>query len=119
MTTSQHLALDVSVWCLGITFMLSLAFVIIYGLSRWWEHESGRNLMAFEVVIMLVTGSSLARFFFDEHTWFMWLRTGIFLFVPIILAWRLWMLIRVQYLSLDDQTPGGHRYDAKHEHDKA
>ncbi len=110
-----HLAFVISVISLAATFFLSLAFVVVYGLSRWWEHESGRNMMAFDFVIMLVTGLSLARLIFDDHTWFLWLRVCVLAFVPIIIGWRLLMLIRVQYFTLDDRSAETRRYDAKHD----
>lgn len=116
MDRSLHSAFLVSEIALWVTFALSVGFVVVYGFSRWWEHESGRNMMAFEVALALVTGMTLSRLIFDEHDWYAWLRTCIFIFVPITLAWRLWMLIRVQYFSsLDDDDVHSRRYDGQHD----
>lgn len=121
MEGSARVAINISIIALYATFFASLAFVVVYAFSKWWEHESGRNMMSFEVAITLVTGSSLSRLYFHDHVWYTWLRTAIFLPVPIILVWRLWMLIRVQYLSsLDDSDEMSLSYDPKHDQsDKA
>lgn len=81
--------------------VLAIAFVALYAsTARWWETESGRNVMAFMAVVAVQLTLSVVRIFsLVRGEWFLWLRLGTFVFVPVVLAWRLWMLVRVQILD--------------------
>jgi hypothetical protein len=99
-------------------FLVSIAFVVVYAFVPWWVHGSGRNVMALMASLSLFTGLAVVRIFFGDTSWFLWLRLMVLCTIPIILGWRLWMLIRVQYLrarspelSQNDRDDHGERYD--------
>lgn len=83
-----------------ITFVTSLAFVIVYHLSaRWWENDFGKSLMTYQVTMTIVLGLSISRIVLggSEHPLFGWLRFGVFAVVPLALTWRIAVLIRLQW----------------------
>jgi hypothetical protein len=86
-----------------LSALLATGFVVLYlFVARWWASEAGRHLMAFNTVIAVVLWLSVIRVFVPGSAnvaWFAWLRTGVFAFVPVVLGWRLWMLVRVQVLD--------------------
>jgi hypothetical protein len=86
-----------------LSALLATGFVVLYlFVARWWASEAGRHLMAFNTVIAAVLWLSVIRVFVPgsaELAWFAWLRVGVFAFVPVVLGWRLWMLVRVQILD--------------------
>ncbi len=105
MSGSARLAAEVGNAALVSTFLLCLAFVLIYAAtSRWWQYEAGRNMMALMAALAAVTGLGTLRLvYLGGGEAFLWLRVAVFAFVPAVLAWRLWMLIRIQILRPDEK----------------
>jgi hypothetical protein len=93
-----------------LSALLATGFVVLYlFVARWWASEAGRHLMAFNTVIAVVLWLSVIRVFVPGSAnvaWFAWLRTGVFAFVPVVLGWRLWMLVRVQVLDRRHERRG-------------
>ncbi len=52
--------------------------------------------MSFTGSIALVLMLSAARVFFGDSSWFQFVRLIAFFSLPWVLAWRLWMLYRLQ-----------------------
>lgn len=81
-----------------LTFLLAAAYAIVYHFTaRWWESEFGRSLMSLKIAIAVVTGLALPRILFDsDQAWYQALRVIVFVAVPLTLAWRLAVLIKIQ-----------------------
>jgi len=86
-----------------ISAIVATSFVVAYHFtSRWWRTEVGRNLQAYMFisaglldlgVVRAVTNSS------PDAGWFIYLRLVFFSAVPIVIGWRLWILIKLQILA--------------------
>jgi hypothetical protein len=93
----------------------AVAFVALYHLSSpWWRSEAGRHVMSFMGIIGAVLILTLIRIVagakVDAHwPWFTWLRVVVFAGVPGVIAWRLWMLWRLQYRGRTWAQVRGHR----------
>jgi len=81
-----------------VTFLVSLAFCVVYHLkARWWENEFGKSLMTYQLAITGVLGLAIPRIFMgSDNIVYMILRIFVFTCVPVALAWRLSVLIKVQ-----------------------
>jgi uncharacterized membrane protein len=88
--------------------LLCIAFVVTYhwrtgGTWRRWgawrASEAGRHFMVsmavFAAVLTLTAVRVIAGAELDTP-WFQRLRTAVFAGVPVVFAWRLWLLIRAQ-----------------------
>jgi hypothetical protein len=73
---------------------------VVYQITaRWWEREDGRHVMSFMFVIAAVLVLSVIRVYVPgsaDLLWFNVLRLVVFAFVPVVLGWRLVMLLRAQ-----------------------
>lgn len=90
-----------------LTFLLAAAYAIVYHFTaRWWETEFGRSLMSLKIAIAAVTGLSIPRILFGLNSeWYAVLRIVVFVAVPLTLAWRLAVLIKIQLGSRkEDQS---------------
>lgn len=75
----------------------SVAFVVLYQLWADWRRERmGPHVMAFMGSLAAVFALSSIRLVFGDSTWFVALRTVVFVAVPAVLYWRLWLLIKTQ-----------------------
>jgi hypothetical protein len=83
-----------------VTTVLAWVFCILYHfLAPWWRSEMGRNVMVYGLVVAAVLSLSVVRFASDavvETPWFAVLRLAVFAGVPVVIAWRIAILIRVQ-----------------------
>lgn len=81
-----------------ITFLLALAYAVVYHFtSRWWESEFGRSLMSLKIAIAAVTGLAVPRILWGLNSpAYTLLRLVVFIAVPVALAWRLVVLIKLQ-----------------------
>lgn len=84
-----------------VSTLLALAIVVLYHLSSPWRRsEAGRHLMTFTAVIavvLLLTAIRVVAGAGLDTPWFQWVRTVVFVGVPIVLAWRLAILWRAQF----------------------
>lgn len=78
--------------------VMAVTFCVAYHLSaRWWRSEEGRHLMSFTAVIAAVLILWTIGALTPAHgPWWLVLRLVAFSGVPIVLAWRLLMLYRLQ-----------------------
>lgn len=74
----------------------------------WYKDQVGLHLMAYMsvfavvidlAVISVVTGAT------RQDDWFAWIRTVVFVLVPIVLAWRDWIVVRT-YLQKEENNEG-------------
>lgn len=84
-----------------LTFLLAAAYAIIYHFTaRWWESEFGRSLMSLKIAITAVTGLAIPRILFGlTGPAYTMIRLVVFIAVPVTLAWRLVVLIKLQVLK--------------------
>lgn len=80
------------------TFLLASAYAIVYHFTaRWWENEFGRSHMAMKIALAAVTGLAIPRILTGANSdWYLLLRLAVFVAVPLTLAWRLVVLIKIQ-----------------------
>jgi hypothetical protein len=76
----------------------AVAFVVVYGVFvEWRRTPMGRHLMAFmSALAAVLLLSSVGQFAFRGSLWFLLLRLVTFAAVPLVLYWRLAILIRTQ-----------------------
>ncbi len=77
-----------------VTAALSWITVVLHHLlARWWETEFGRHTFAFELVVAVVSGLWALRLLIPEGDWFQAVRLAAFAAVPLVVAWRIRILI--------------------------
>lgn len=78
-----------------VSAVLAIAGLVVYQvLSRWWESSYGRHVFSFQAVIAVCLSLWAARLFFPEGDWFQVPRLVAFSGVPVVLAWRIVIIIR-------------------------
>lgn len=87
-----------------LTFVLATAYAILYHFTaRWWESEFGRSLMSLKIAIAAVTGLGVPRIIWGLNSpFYTMIRLIVFIAVPVTLAWRLVVLIKLQRRGKDD-----------------
>lgn len=89
-------------------FLGFLAFVLLYSLTPFWRTEMGRHVMSFMaslgMVMMLAVLRIIAEAAFevDLYADAPWLRPACFALIAGVTWWRVWILIKVQFLGRDD-----------------
>lgn len=74
---------------------LATACVIAQGmLARWWKTPAGRHTFAFQAVFALCLDLWALRLIVPEGDWFVSARFVAFSGVPVVLAWRLSVIVR-------------------------
>lgn len=63
-------------------------------LARWWRTPGGRHFFWFHLVLALCLGLWTSRLVFPDGAWFQVLRLVAFSGIPIVLAWRLQIIIQ-------------------------
>jgi hypothetical protein len=75
--------------------LLATACVVVHTvLARWWRTNAGRHTWAFEAVIALCLDLWALRLIVPEGDWFLGARLVAFMGVPVVLGWRLDIIIR-------------------------
>ncbi|MFI7448060.1 hypothetical protein ACIBQX_11230 [Nonomuraea sp. NPDC049714] len=78
-----------------VSALLAVACVAAQALlARWWETPSGRHVMAFQLVLAVCLSLWALRLAVPDGRWFVALRLIAFSGVPVVLAWRLTIIIR-------------------------
>lgn len=76
--------------------LLAVGCVVAHQLlARWWETPYGRHVFAFEFVVATCLGLWALRLVIPEGEWFQVARLVAFACVPVVLAWRLIIILRV------------------------
>ena len=63
-------------------------------LARWWETPAGRHVMGFQAVLAAVLGLWTLRLWVPDAGWLVGLRFAAFAGVPVVLGWRLLIILR-------------------------
>lgn len=90
-------------------FIVSLVFCVAYHVvARWWRHPFGVSLMIYQVLMTGVMGFTAWRVLNGAPLpwWAEAARTVLFAVLPVTLAWRTVVMIRVQR-----REGGGRQYD--------
>lgn len=82
-----------TVLIVGTAVLSWTAVVLHHLLARWWENEFGRHTFAFELVVAVVSGLWALRLLIPEGDWFQAVRLAAFAGVPVVVAWRIRILI--------------------------
>jgi len=78
-----------------VSALLAVACVVAQAvLARWWQTSSGRHVFAFQSVLAACLGLWAARLAIPDGDWFEVARIVAFAGVPVVLAWRLQIIIR-------------------------
>jgi hypothetical protein len=78
-----------------VSALLAIACVVAQALlARWWETPGGRHVMAFQGVLAACLSLWALRLAVPDGEWFVALRLVSFALVPVVLAWRLTIIIR-------------------------
>jgi hypothetical protein len=81
--------------------LITLGIVIFTALAKWWRSEGGWHVFCFMASIGAVLDLSAARVILGaslDVPWFIWVRVVVFSTVPIVIAWRVWIIIMAQVI---------------------
>lgn len=88
--------------------LLANLFVVLYHLlTPWWRTDVGRNLQVFMIITAALLDLSAIRLAGDaslDTGWFVWIRLGVFACLPVVIGWRIWILIRLQYQARKEKA---------------
>lgn len=78
-----------------LSAVLATACVAAHALlARWWQTTAGRHTFAFEFVLAACLNLWALRLIIPDGDWFNIARLAAFSGVPVVLAWRLEIIIR-------------------------
>ncbi|AQZ67647.1 unnamed protein product [[Actinomadura] parvosata subsp. kistnae] len=78
-----------------LTALLADACVVAQALlARWWQTPAGRHVMAFQAVLAAMASLWALRVWLPDETWLLTARFVAFAGLPVVLAWRLAIIIR-------------------------
>lgn len=89
-----------------LSAVITSASVVIHTRVPWWHSEMGRHLMAYMAVMAAVLDLSALKILFGDSTTFALLRLVVFVGVPLVTAWRLWLQIKAQRRPTDIPREG-------------
>lgn len=91
--------------------IVSLVFIFAYHQrAYWWRTGDGRHVFTFMAVIAAVLTSASLRIIFGDPEWYTWVRVIVFAGVPVVLVWRLSILLSAQSrrrIRSDERTREG------------
>lgn len=80
-----------------LSALISVVFMTVYHLrAYWWRTGDGRHVFAFMGVIAAVLTTAAVRILLGDPEWYTWLRVVVFAGVPVVLLWRLGILLSAQ-----------------------
>lgn len=78
-----------------VSALLAVACVAAQALlARWWKTPSGRHVFSFQVVLAACLALWSVRLVIPNGDWFEIPRLVAFAGIPVVLAWRLQIIIR-------------------------
>lgn len=78
-----------------ISAALATACVVAQSLlARWWKTQAGWHTFVFQGVVALCLDLWSLRIVIPEGSWFLAARLAAFMGVPVVLGWRLEIIIR-------------------------
>lgn len=81
--------------------LITLGLVVFTALAKWWRSEGGWHVFCFMLSIGAVLDLSAARVVAGaglDVPWFVWLRVAVFTTMPVVIAWRVWIIIWAQVI---------------------
>lgn len=89
----------------------SWVFCVLYSVLRWWTTPGGRHVFSFSAVIgAVLTLWSIGLITEASHSgWFDILRLVAFSGVPIVIWWRVWLLVKTNWSVWRRARNGGRR----------
>ncbi|RCG32003.1 hypothetical protein DQ384_05525 [Sphaerisporangium album] len=63
-------------------------------LARWWRTSQGIHVFVFQAALGLCLSLWALRLIVPDGDWFLFARTASFAAIPVVLAWRLSIIIR-------------------------
>jgi hypothetical protein len=79
--------------------LVATASVVVHARVLWWRSVMGRHLMAYMGVMALVLDLGVVRLVTGDSWWFQLIRLLVFVGVPVVMTWRLWLQIRAQHTA--------------------
>lgn len=100
--TTLRLLIHVTTVETMVAFFAAVAFIILYSaIAPWWRSPLGRNVVALDASISLTLLPSVIHHTFGVSTAldpiFTWFTVAAFAAVPLVIAWRAWILCRIQF----------------------
>jgi hypothetical protein len=94
----QHAQIAVTI----VAFCTTVGFIVLYSVvARWWESALGRCIVALDGSVALTLLPSVLHHAFGWSTigtpFFAWFSLVSFSAVPLVVAWRGWILLRIQF----------------------
>ena len=92
--------LDAAAYLIGTVLVLVsalLAWACVAAqllLARWWQTPAGRHVMAFQGVLAVCLSLWALRLAIPDGEWFVALRLVAFAGVPMVLGWRLAIIVK-------------------------
>jgi hypothetical protein len=84
--------------------------VVVFARVPWWRSGTGRHLMSYMAVVAAVMLLGCVRLAIGRNEFFEALRTAVFAGVPVVMWWRLVLLVKEQRLTRSEgQNAGGER----------
>lgn len=78
-----------------VSAVLAVACVAVHSvLARWWRTPAGRHTFSFELVIASSLSLWTLRLAVPDGDWFQVVRLAAFAFVPLVLGWRLLIIVQ-------------------------
>lgn len=92
-----------------VAFFAAVAFIALYtAIAPWWRSPLGRNLVALDGSISLTLLPSVLHHALGvssaDTPAFAWFTVCAFALVPCVIAWRAWILCRIQFGPKGDPT---------------
>jgi uncharacterized membrane protein len=117
MTLLEVAVLDATAYLVGsvlvlVSALLAIACVAAQALlARWWETPGGRHVMAFQAVLAACLSLWALRLAVPDGEWFVALRLVAFALVPVVLGWRLAIILRTWRAKRREHAKGASRGD--------
>jgi hypothetical protein len=98
LTTIQQAQIIITV----VAFCTTVAFIVLYSIvAKWWENTLGRCIVALDASVALTLLPSVVHHWLGvssaDTPFFAWFSLVSFAAVPLVVAWRGWILLRIQF----------------------
>lgn len=86
-------------WAVECVFYSSIAFVVaVSSFWPWWKSQLGWTIVAKSVALTVAVLPAMLGYWFDGQLpeWLTWVTICALFSIPVILAWRVWVLWQIQ-----------------------
>ncbi len=99
-----------------VSAVLATGCVVAQGLlARWWKTPAGRHTFAFQATLALCLDLWAMRLVVPEGDWFLVARLVAFACVPVVLGWRLEIIIRTWQRGRQSRTEADSGHQSGHQ----